>query len=74
MSERVTKSHIGIGGSVTGEALVAQDNFSARYDLDRINGTFRARATRSSARAVMAKSWFSISRRAASPRRGCCGR
>jgi predicted aconitase with swiveling domain len=25
---------------VTGEALVAHDNFSARYDLDRINGTF----------------------------------
>ncbi|MEC8202138.1 MAG: DUF126 domain-containing protein [Pseudomonadota bacterium] len=40
MSERVIKGHIGIGGSVTGEALVAQDNFSARYDLDRINGTF----------------------------------
>tara|TARA_B100000161_G_C33438673_1_gene363616 strand:+ start:230 stop:643 length:414 start_codon:yes stop_codon:yes gene_type:complete len=40
MSESVIKGHIGIGGSVTGEALVAQDNFSARYDLDRINGTF----------------------------------
>ncbi|MEC8172782.1 MAG: DUF126 domain-containing protein, partial [Pseudomonadota bacterium] len=34
------KGHIGIGESVSGEALVAQDNFSARYDLDRINGTF----------------------------------
>ena len=31
---------MGIGGTVTGEALVAHDNFSARYDLDRINGTF----------------------------------
>ena len=40
MSERVIKGHIGIGGSVTGEALVAHDNFSARYDLDMINGTF----------------------------------
>ena len=29
-----------MGATVTGEALVAQDNFSARYDLDRINGTF----------------------------------
>tara|TARA_B100000676_G_C18081127_1_gene851314 strand:+ start:1673 stop:2086 length:414 start_codon:yes stop_codon:yes gene_type:complete len=40
MSVRVIKGHIGIGATVTGEALVAQDNFSARYDLDRINGTF----------------------------------
>jgi uncharacterized protein len=29
-----------IGLRVTGEALVATDGFSARYDLDRINGTF----------------------------------
>ncbi len=40
MSERVIKGHVGIGGTVTGTALVAADNFSARYDLDRINGTF----------------------------------
>ena len=40
MSESVIKGHIGIGGSVTGEALVAHDNFSVRYDLDMINGTF----------------------------------
>ena len=40
MSVRVIKGHTGIGATVTGEALVAQDNFSARYDLDRINGTF----------------------------------
>ena len=32
--------HVGIGGVVTGEALVASDNFSARYDLDRIKGVF----------------------------------
>jgi len=37
---RVYKGHIGIGAEVTGEALVANDNFSARYDLDRIEGTF----------------------------------
>jgi hypothetical protein len=34
------KCHIGIGPDVTGEALVAKDNFSARYDLDRIKGIF----------------------------------
>jgi len=34
------KCHRGIGGKVEGEALVADDNFSARYDLDRINGVF----------------------------------
>lgn len=32
--------HRGIGPRVTGTALVAKDNFSARYDLDRINGVF----------------------------------
>ncbi|PPR63543.1 MAG: hypothetical protein CFH10_00495 [Alphaproteobacteria bacterium MarineAlpha4_Bin2] len=40
MNERVIKGHAGIGKIVTGQALVASDNFSARYDLDRINGTF----------------------------------
>ena len=34
------KCHKGIGPTVTGTALVAQDNFSTRYDLDRIKGTF----------------------------------
>ena len=34
------KCHKGIGPVVTGEALVAEDNFSARYDLDRIKGIF----------------------------------
>ena len=36
----VFKGHAGIGDEVTGEALVASDNFSARYDLDRIKGVF----------------------------------
>lgn len=36
----VLTCHTGIGPDVTGEALVADDNFSARYDLDRIAGTF----------------------------------
>jgi uncharacterized protein len=33
-------AHIGIGKKVSGIALVAQDNFSARYDLDRVKGVF----------------------------------
>ncbi len=37
---RELKCHVGIGDAVTGEALVADDNFSARYDLDRIKGIF----------------------------------
>lgn len=36
----VLKCHRGIGPDVTGAALVAEDNFSARYDLDRIKGVF----------------------------------
>ena len=34
------KCNPGIGDQVSGEALVARDNFSARYDLDRIRGVF----------------------------------
>jgi len=34
------KCHKGTGSKVQGEALVANDNFSARYDLDRIKGVF----------------------------------
>ena len=34
------KGHLGIGYAVVGEALVASDNFSARYDLDRLKGIF----------------------------------
>jgi predicted aconitase with swiveling domain len=40
MSERILQGHVGIGPRVTGPALVAKDNFSARYDLDRVNGVF----------------------------------
>src|SRR6201984_3861712 len=32
--------HQGVGRAVTGTALVAADNFSARYDLDRNRGVF----------------------------------
>ena len=34
------RCHKGIGPAVTGIALVAKDNFSARYDLDRRRGVF----------------------------------
>lgn len=37
---RILKCHPGIGSKVKGEALVANDNFSARYDLDRVKGIF----------------------------------
>ena len=36
----VLRCHKGIGPAVTGTALVAADNFSARYDLDRLRGVF----------------------------------
>ncbi len=36
----VLKCHPGIGPQVEGAALVAKDNFSARYDLDRKAGVF----------------------------------
>ena len=34
------RCHEGIGPAVTGTAVVAADNFSARYDLDRSRGVF----------------------------------
>ncbi|HVH80924.1 MAG TPA: DUF126 domain-containing protein [Stellaceae bacterium] len=36
----ILRCHPGIGPAVEGVALVAQDNFSARYDLDRKQGVF----------------------------------
>lgn len=38
-SQQFTARHA-IGATVSGIALVARDGFSARYDLDRIGGTF----------------------------------
>ena len=40
------KGHPGIGRRVRGTALVGSDNFSARYDLDRIRGVFSRPAHR----------------------------
>lgn len=36
----ILRCHKGIGPAVTGTALIARDNFSARYDLDRKAGIF----------------------------------
>ncbi len=36
----VLHCHQGVGPEATGTALVAADNFSARYDLDRARGVF----------------------------------
>jgi predicted aconitase with swiveling domain len=40
------RGHQGVGGPVRGIALVAADNFSARYDLDRERGVFSRPAHR----------------------------
>ncbi len=40
MDERRIKGHVGVGPKASGIALVARDNFSARYDLDRLQGVF----------------------------------
>ena len=37
---KVFEARHAMGARVAGEALVAHDGFSARYDLDRINGVF----------------------------------
>ena len=40
MSARIFFASAGMGRKVRARALVAKDGFSARYDLDRINGVF----------------------------------
>ena len=37
---REFRGHAGVGKTVSGVVLAARDDFSARYDLDRIRGTF----------------------------------
>lgn len=46
MTPLVLACHRGLGGTVRGMALVADDNFSARYDLDRERGIFSRPAHR----------------------------
>jgi len=43
------------GQRVRGEALVARDGFSARYDLDRIHGTFSRPAHKLAGRSYVGK-------------------
>lgn len=40
MSSKIFYADAGMGRKVKGQALVASDGFSARYDLDRIRGVF----------------------------------
>jgi uncharacterized protein len=40
MTDRIFRACHAMGRTVRGTALVANDGFSARYDLDRIAGTF----------------------------------
>ena len=40
MSDKIFQSRHAMGRTVRGQALVANDGFSARYDLDRIAGIF----------------------------------
>jgi uncharacterized protein len=46
MAQQVIRGHKGIGQPARGVALVAADNFSARYDLDREQGVFSRPAHR----------------------------
>jgi predicted aconitase with swiveling domain len=40
MSDQIFYAKSGMGQKIIGQALVAKDGFSARYDLDRIKGVF----------------------------------
>ena len=40
MTARIFRARHAMGPTVSGPTLVAHDGFSARYDLDRINGVF----------------------------------
>ena len=55
MSGRVIKGHVGVGPAVTGMALVADDDFSARYDLDRVAGVFSRPAHKLSGESYVGK-------------------
>ncbi len=55
MADRILRGHAGIGPTVTGEALAADDNFSARYDLDRVAGVFSRPAHKLAGRSYVGK-------------------
>jgi uncharacterized protein len=52
---RVLVARHAMGAKVSGEALVAKDGFSARYDLDRIAGVFSRPAHRLVGRSYVGK-------------------
>jgi uncharacterized protein len=70
----VLKCHKGIGPTVTGVALVADDNFSARYDLDRISGTFSRPTHKLYRQNYVDKILVLVTQRAGWRRPGCCVR
>ena len=74
MSGEIFFAAAGMGPKARGQALVAKDGFSARYDLDRVRGVFRAPITSLPARAMSAGCSCSMPPKAASPPPGCCTR
>ncbi|MGE5096238.1 MAG: aconitase X swivel domain-containing protein [Betaproteobacteria bacterium] len=52
---KVFKARHAMGDKVTGEALVAKDGFSARYDLNRIDGVFSRPAHKLAGRSYVGK-------------------
>ena len=58
MTATVIRGHPGIGPPVTGTALVAQDNFSARYDLDLTAGCFSRPAHALYGERYVASAWM----------------
>ena len=55
---RELKCHTGVGPKVTGIALVADDNFSARYDLTVSRACFPDRNTNLLANLTRIKFWL----------------
>ena len=51
----IFKARHAMGRTVTGEAMVARDGFSARYDLDRIAGVFSRPAHKLAGRSYVGK-------------------
>jgi predicted aconitase with swiveling domain len=55
MTAKVFRARHAMGRIVRGTALVAHDGFSARYDLDRINGVFSRPAHKLSGQSYVGK-------------------
>ncbi len=72
MSEHRYQGHPGVGPKVTGTARVAADDFSAKYDLDRVNGVFCRPAHKLCGQSYVGRILVSTRRKAGSRRRGCC--